>query len=88
MNKEVGEEYGLKHGFIINHWAAPDILPLCVRPIPRSAMSARATGRFLWGAFSSPLASPSRLGRGSPDMLGDSGRKQSSSVLPVKRPIP
>lgn len=26
MDKEVGEKYVLKHSFVINQWAAPDIL--------------------------------------------------------------
>lgn len=56
MNKEVGEKYGLKHSFIINQWAAPDILLLCVTPPGiMEGTSGRSTEVFLWGASLSPL---------------------------------
>lgn len=32
MNKEVREKYGMKHSFILNQWAASDILIICVTP--------------------------------------------------------
>lgn len=89
MNKEVGEKYGLKHGVIINHWAAPDILPLCVSPLGiTGGTSGRSMGGFLWGASSSPPSSLSRLGCGKTNTPGDSGWKQLSDALPVRHPIP
>lgn len=71
MNKEVGEKYSLKLSFIINNCAAPDILALCVTPLGiTGGASGRSIGGFLWGA-STPPASPSRLGHGKTNTLGD-----------------
>lgn len=72
MNKEVGEKYGLKHGFIINRWAAPDIPRVCVTPLGTTGgTSGRSTAGFLCGASLSPPASPSRLGCGTTNTPGD-----------------
>lgn len=90
MNKGVGANYGLKHSFIINHWASPDILPLCVTPLGMTGGTPGGSGRGIPpGCFLTYPCFTSQAGTWQDQHAWTSADGNSQVVcFPVRHPIP